>query len=1198
MQVVADRFVVKDEGAIDLATGRRVHLVLSTVAGVTEQAQWAERCALFLRLRHPVFAPLVDYGVFAESRRFEAWAVEDEWRGTRSVATIARDGARTFLDAIGRTWSGDAFVAARAERAVVVPGAHDGTQITGRPQVSAASTGASGPSLRRGENAINGIGILEPDDPRLHALSEMFACEQRQRPVAAAICVPAEGTAEHPVHLLARAARLAGFVPVGTEHLSDEVRRQLSLRSIVFIVTDAPDHGWRRLLAASLARATSHMAVFVGQRAVRRVYTTGPRLWTEDELVNAVVPREWTAQQLRRVRTAARRSMGNCSRFERLLFGEPHYSAPMSSSQRDESTSTAEPRVWLPRRARLRNTVLQPGASRSQQGARLAPAEAGDDLGHVRAAEHAVAYGADRLPDGRGSHGIVGADWPTPGEMTRLKHQLHLGRAALRRGRHTTGERLLRQAAHALARRGAWVPASDAAITLARALRDRGRTADVVEMIDVARPWAVNAEDVGLLTTLAVVKAGALFEQGRFADAESLCEIALSAALSSGTGVSRAALALARCLFWQGRFTDAWHRLSLLHAETEDKPGDDVRLLIARSRVAIGRADVASSVAAAARARDLASTLCDVGLVARAWLACALAQLAAGDDSQADASARAGLVASRRAHLPLVSWQARLLKAEVARRRGQRGPALLLLRRTEPQAKLLPLTIRASMTVLRALVDGRGDLTDVERCVESTGLGGLRVYARVRSESGAGSSLGADDIAELLRCCQAAQEDVAVLVAVCARIRERLKAAGVGFFGCDQNELVCIASDGARAEIATARRVQTINALVVPRHGDERIEGGVPVRYAGQLVGVLAVKWTGPVSMPDADVSMLLTTGAVAAGPALGGALARRAAARMSRAADVLGVSPAMGAVRSALERAAAAPFPVLIVGESGAGKELAARMLHKLGPRRDRPFCAINCAALPDDLLETELFGHARGAFTGAAVERRGVFEEAHSGTLFLDEVGELSPRAQAKLLRAIQEGEIRRVGENVSRRVDVRLVTATNRDLRQEAAAERFRLDLLYRLDVIRIALPPLRDRPEDIPVLVEHFWRDATERIGSRATLSASTVAALTRYLWPGNIRELQNVLAALAVRAPKRGVIAPSALPAQCAACEPGTDFRLESARQVFDRSFIRAALVRSGGQRSRAARELGLSRQGLAKLMTKLGLGDDSVAESI
>src|SRR5204863_2460880 len=173
--------------------------------------------------------------------------------------------------------------------------------------------------------------------------------------------------------------------------------------------------------------------------------------------------------------------------------------------------------------------------------------------------------------------------------------------------------------------------------------------------------------------------------------------------------------------------------------------------------------------------------------------------------------------------------------------------------------------------------------------------------------------------------------------------------------------------------------------------------------------------------------------------------------------------------------------------GESGSGKELVAKAVHRGSARRDRPFCSVNCAALPDDLVESELFGHARGAFTGAVAERPGVFEDAHTGTLFLDEIGELSARAQAKLLRVIQDGELRRIGENVSRRVDVRIVSATNRDLRTEAAAARFRLDLLYRLDVIRIAVPPLRERPEDTAVLVEHFWREATGRVGSRATLS---------------------------------------------------------------------------------------------------------------
>jgi transcriptional regulator with PAS, ATPase and Fis domain len=223
--------------------------------------------------------------------------------------------------------------------------------------------------------------------------------------------------------------------------------------------------------------------------------------------------------------------------------------------------------------------------------------------------------------------------------------------------------------------------------------------------------------------------------------------------------------------------------------------------------------------------------------------------------------------------------------------------------------------------------------------------------------------------------------------------------------------------------------------------------------------------------------------------------------------------------------------------------------------------------------------------------VERTGVFEEAHGGTLFLDEVGELSPRAQAKVLRAIQEGEIRRVGENVARRIDVRIVSATNRDLKQECIEHRFRLDLLYRLDVIHIVLPPLRERRDDIAPLVERYWKEACERVGSRATLSAAATAALARYDWPGNVRELQNVLAALAVSVARRGVVPPTALPPVFAAGRPDGTWRLESARRTFEERFVRAALARSGGHRARAAEELGLSRQGLTKLMSRLGISE-------
>ena len=247
---------------------------------------------------------------------------------------------------------------------------------------------------------------------------------------------------------------------------------------------------------------------------------------------------------------------------------------------------------------------------------------------------------------------------------------------------------------------------------------------------------------------------------------------------------------------------------------------------------------------------------------------------------------------------------------------------------------------------------------------------------------------------------------------------------------------------------------------------------------------------------------------------------------------DLLGVTPAMAELRRAVERAAAAPFAVLIEGESGSGKELVARAIHRGGPRRDRAFCTLNCAALPDDLVEAELFGHARGAFTGAVGERAGVFEEAHGGTLFLDEVGELSPRAQAKLLRVIQEGELRRVGENVSRRVDVRIVAATNRDLRQRSGRPGASGSICCTASTSS-ASPCRRcaSAARTSPLLAEHFWREATRRASAAARRSAPpTLAALARYDWPGNVRELQNVLAALAVRSPRRGVVPPSALPA--------------------------------------------------------------------
>ena len=205
--------------------------------------------------------------------------------------------------------------------------------------------------------------------------------------------------------------------------------------------------------------------------------------------------------------------------------------------------------------------------------------------------------------------------------------------------------------------------------------------------------------------------------------------------------------------------------------------------------------------------------------------------------------------------------------------------------------------------------------------------------------------------------------------------------------------------------------------------------------------------------------------------------------------------------VRAQIALAARAPFPVLIRGESGCGKELAARAIHALGQRRHRRCAAINCAALPDELIESELFGHVRGAFTGAAVDRAGLFDEADGGTLFLDEVGELGGRAQAKLLRVLQDGEVRRVGENQARRVDVRIIAATNVSLEDAVRRGTFRADLFYRLDVVRVRMPALRERRDDIPMLARHFWHDCTARVGSRARLEARVLEALARHDWPG-------------------------------------------------------------------------------------------------
>ena len=318
-------------------------------------------------------------------------------------------------------------------------------------------------------------------------------------------------------------------------------------------------------------------------------------------------------------------------------------------------------------------------------------------------------------------------------------------------------------------------------------------------------------------------------------------------------------------------------------------------------------------------------------------------------------------------------------------------------------------------------------------------------------------------------------------------------------------------------------------------------------------------------------------------------ALAARGLRRENRAlravqreavAALLGRSAAMRRVYELIDRVAPSPSPVLIQGESGSGKELVARAIHVSGPRRDAAFVAVNCTALPEALLESELFGHTRGAFTGASAARAGLFVEASGGTLFLDEIGDMAPALQAKLLRVVQLGEVRPVGADESRRVDVRLIAATHQDLAARVASGAFRADLYYRLDVVPVAVPPLRDRVEDIPLLVEHFL--AASRARNRHAiverLSPALIATLAEYPWPGNVRELENVIERLVVigTRPELDVadlreLAPTIVGAERFQI---TRDRLQTLRQMED-EYIAWVLGRCDGNKTKAAEILGV-----------------------
>jgi len=316
---------------------------------------------------------------------------------------------------------------------------------------------------------------------------------------------------------------------------------------------------------------------------------------------------------------------------------------------------------------------------------------------------------------------------------------------------------------------------------------------------------------------------------------------------------------------------------------------------------------------------------------------------------------------------------------------------------------------------------------------------------------------------------------------------------------------------------------------------------------------------------------------------------------RRTSYAGIIGASTTMLELYSLLDRVAPSDSTVLIQGENGTGKELVARALHDRSPRRDHRFVVTNCSAFNDNLLDSELFGHKRGAFTGAVADKAGLFEISDLGTFFLDEIGDMSPSLQVKVLRVLQEGTFNRVGDTETRKVDVRIIAATNRDLRAMVAAGQFREDLFYRVNVINLTLPSLRERRDDVPILIDYFLA-RHRRNGRPKKLAPDCQAQMLGYPWPGNVRELENEIERLVVLAGDSPTIESALLSPRIRQFMPAEEEEspvdtgsLPAAVEALERKMIGAAIRRHGGNKTRAAEELKVSRRNLIRLVQKYQL---------
>jgi DNA-binding NtrC family response regulator/tetratricopeptide (TPR) repeat protein len=1141
VQLVADRFTAHEDGsAVDLATGAPVWLRVGTAGGVSEGLRWTVRCDGWRSLQHRAIAPLVDFGPIGETSRFEAWACGRAWSGSAVQAQAARDRAEAFLRTAGLTRGSGAVGAVHhgQRTALVVPG-----DETGYPSGCERPVSLPVP--------LESCGLRLIQRPVVRVLMELLESGYGPRPRSVVLWGPPGSGKRTVVRELARTARLHGFVPVASSLIGTRYEELLEGRTL-FIIGTASDGSLASALQRSMRSPRPHVVVIVSEIEHAALDNVKLSRVSAADLRSAVFPGVDDPSQRRLVDRLAERARGLPGRFAHLLW-------PAHEAALDVATSTA--------------TV----------GSRVA--------------EQASVYGETEIVGEPRPPSSSSRTWPAPGELAMLRRRMDAAIGLVARGRHEPGVRQLRHSVRALARRDDWHSAADGAIAMAACLLRRGQPRQALTTVEDARRFARAADRTSLVVDAAVLAGEAWIDLGRLDEAEAvLGATATTARWLKDTGrIAATSITLARCMYWRGRFMDADVALERAH---EIAPSfDSARRDLLTARVSVGRGQFDRAMSLVTNVRTRANEADDLRTVAAAAYCAALIHCRIGNFDGATHELAASSAAARSAHDPLRAFRARLLQIEVDRRRGRRAVAAAQLTRLARVAAGLPVIVRARSELLAALLSDEPQTMDIiSRHVKASGLGALAVYANGRapdhSASGPSDSL-AGEMIEIVRACQTADDEAVVLRDVCARVRRHIHAAAVAIVAGPGRRFAALGLDGPRMEPGIAARCIASGITIAPHRLENRIEAAVPVQYGGAPIGAICVRWILGSSEDLRRAAAVLEMAAAAAAPIVAASLAR-SDVMAAAGKDLLGVTRAMADLRGSVERAAGAPFPVLITGESGSGKELVARAIHRLGPRRGRGFCTLNSAALPEDLVEAELFGHARGAFTGAVGERIGVFEDAHGGTLFLDEIGELSLRAQAKVLRVIQEGEVRRVGENLSRRIDVRIIAATNRDLHADTNAGHFRTDLLYRLDVIRIHVPPLRERREDVPILAQHFWRDAAARVGSRATLGAGTLAALARYDWPGNVRELQNVVAALAVRSPKRGIVPATALPAHFMVDDRQEAWRLTDARRTFEERFVRAALARSGGHRGAAAAELGLSRQGLAKLMSRLGIAVDEL----